>query len=294
MAELASGRLVSDGGRPRGAGDRAPRRDATTPDSLRRDGAAVVNSTYRGLGIFGRMFEHTLDAARERELAAVFGDAVTHSSVQPARRALPRLPERRRSSSAWFRRQTTMRGFGREGTENAEPPRSGSYRPLDAHARQAALPGPFLPARCWRAPTRISACRSTLARSPLRRRRGGDGECRRRACYSGALRLRRWDGKAGAELRAGRAPCAFAARRRRLRGRRPRCGGRARRGGGGAERARILSPRALSCMGRTATITSGCSCSIQRRSSSRTSSATLAFAEALRRQILKDMTRVGG
>src|SRR5204863_243458 len=40
-------------------------------------GAAGVHSAYRGLGVFGRLFEHTLDAATERGLASVFGDAVT-------------------------------------------------------------------------------------------------------------------------------------------------------------------------------------------------------------------------
>src|SRR5262249_12536136 len=40
-------------------------------------GAAVVHSAYRGLGIFGRLFEHTLGTARKQGLASIFGDAVT-------------------------------------------------------------------------------------------------------------------------------------------------------------------------------------------------------------------------
>jgi GNAT superfamily N-acetyltransferase len=51
-------------------------------------GVAVVHPAYRGLGIFGRLFEHTVERARALELAAVFGRAVTvHPFSQRAERA---------------------------------------------------------------------------------------------------------------------------------------------------------------------------------------------------------------
>lgn len=40
-------------------------------------GAAVVHPAFRGLGIFGRLFDRTLERAGEEGLAAVFGHAVT-------------------------------------------------------------------------------------------------------------------------------------------------------------------------------------------------------------------------
>jgi N-acetylglutamate synthase-like GNAT family acetyltransferase len=51
-------------------------------------GAAVVHTAYRGLGIFGRMFPHTVDRARGLGLAAIYGDAVTmHPFSQRAEHA---------------------------------------------------------------------------------------------------------------------------------------------------------------------------------------------------------------
>jgi hypothetical protein len=40
-------------------------------------GVAVVHSAYRGLGVFGRLFDHTLARARAAALAAIYGRAVT-------------------------------------------------------------------------------------------------------------------------------------------------------------------------------------------------------------------------
>ena len=58
--------------------------DAPTAET----GAAVVHSAYRGLGIFGRMFPHTVDRARKLGLAAIYGDAVTmHPFSQRAEHA---------------------------------------------------------------------------------------------------------------------------------------------------------------------------------------------------------------
>ena len=51
-------------------------------------GVAVVHSAYRGLGVFGRMFPHTVDRARGIGLAAIYGDAVTmHPFSQRAEHA---------------------------------------------------------------------------------------------------------------------------------------------------------------------------------------------------------------
>ena len=104
-------------------------------------GAAVVHSAYRGLGIFGRLFEHTLQAATRRGLASVFGDAVTiHPYSQRAERShgycetalqLGMLPA-----------QTTMRGFGGKGPSRRTATLR-SYRPFDAQPRGPALPAAY-------------------------------------------------------------------------------------------------------------------------------------------------------
>jgi GNAT superfamily N-acetyltransferase/anti-sigma regulatory factor (Ser/Thr protein kinase) len=104
-------------------------------------GAAVVHSAYRGLGVFGRLFEHTLDAATERGLASVFGDAVTiHPFSQRAE-----LSHGYRETALQFGMvpaQTTMRGFGGEGPGRRTATLR-SYRPFDDQPRQAALPAPY-------------------------------------------------------------------------------------------------------------------------------------------------------
>ena len=101
-------------------------------------GAAVVHSAYRGLGIFGRLFEHTLEAASERGLASVFGDAVTiHPYSQRAERS-----EGYRETAlqlAMVPAQTTMRGFAAEGPGRRTATLR-SYRPFDERPRQVALP----------------------------------------------------------------------------------------------------------------------------------------------------------
>ncbi|HEY1317385.1 MAG TPA: GNAT family N-acetyltransferase [Gaiella sp.] len=104
-------------------------------------GAAVVHSAYRGLGVFGRLFEHTLDAATEHRLASVFGDAVTlHPYSQRAERShgyretalqLGMLPAR-----------TTMRGFGGKGARRRTATLR-SYRPLEERAGPVALPAAY-------------------------------------------------------------------------------------------------------------------------------------------------------
>jgi len=104
-------------------------------------GAAVVHSAYRGLGIFGRMFDHTLDAARERGLSSVFGDAVTlHPYSQRAE-----LSHGYRETAlqlGMVPARTTMRGFGGEGPARRTATLR-SYRPLDGRRRHVALPAPY-------------------------------------------------------------------------------------------------------------------------------------------------------
>jgi N-acetylglutamate synthase-like GNAT family acetyltransferase len=104
-------------------------------------GAAVVHSAYRGLGIFGRLFEHTLAAATGRGLASVFGDAVT---IHP-------FSQRAESSHGYretalqlgmFPAQTTMRGFGGDGPGRRTATLR-SYRPFDGQPRQVALPAQY-------------------------------------------------------------------------------------------------------------------------------------------------------
>jgi N-acetylglutamate synthase-like GNAT family acetyltransferase len=104
-------------------------------------GAAVVHSAYRGLGIFGRMFEHTLEAARERGLASVFGDAVT---IHPFSQRVERSHGYRETALqlGMVPAQTTMRGFGDEGPRRRTATLR-SYRPFDEHSRQTALPAPY-------------------------------------------------------------------------------------------------------------------------------------------------------
>jgi N-acetylglutamate synthase-like GNAT family acetyltransferase len=86
--ELASGRLrstiaVHEG---RVIGHHAIMTAGDAPSA--ETGAAVVHSAYRGLGLFGRMFPHTVDRARGLGLAAIYGDAVTmHPFSQRAEHA---------------------------------------------------------------------------------------------------------------------------------------------------------------------------------------------------------------
>jgi N-acetylglutamate synthase-like GNAT family acetyltransferase/anti-sigma regulatory factor (Ser/Thr protein kinase) len=87
-AELAGGRLrstiaVHDG---RVIGHHAIMTAGDAPAA--ETGAAVVHSAYRGLGIFSRMFPHTVSRARDLGLAGVYGDAVTmHPFSQRAEHA---------------------------------------------------------------------------------------------------------------------------------------------------------------------------------------------------------------
>jgi GNAT superfamily N-acetyltransferase len=160
-------------------------------------GAAVVHSAYRGLGIFGRLSERTLDTAIERGLASVFGDAVT---IHP-------FSQRAERSNGYYETalqvgmvpaQTTMRGFGGEGPRRRTATIR-SYRPFDEQPRQVALPtsyrellesvyanvGLTIEARTQPAPLGGEAL-TTEVDVP-------------RAL--GFLRIRRWEGEAGSDLK---------------------------------------------------------------------------------------------
>jgi anti-sigma regulatory factor (Ser/Thr protein kinase)/N-acetylglutamate synthase-like GNAT family acetyltransferase len=101
-------------------------------------GAAVVHSAYRGLGVFGQLFEHTLDAACEGGLASVFGDAVT---IHPFSQRAERSHGYRETALqlGMVPAQTTMRGFGGGGPRRRTATLR-SYRPFDLRPRQVALP----------------------------------------------------------------------------------------------------------------------------------------------------------
>ena len=161
-------------------------------------GAAVVHSAYRGLGIFGRLFELTLDAARERGLASVFGDAVTiHPYSQRAERShgyretvlqLGMVPA-----------QITMRGFGSDRPRRRTATLR-SHRPFDVHPQKVALPTPYrelLESAYGNAGLSIEA--RTMA-SPL----DGDAVTFQldEARALGFLRVRRWDEETPAALKA--------------------------------------------------------------------------------------------
>jgi N-acetylglutamate synthase-like GNAT family acetyltransferase len=141
MAALASGELLSTIAVHEGLviGHHALMPVAGVPSA--ETGAAVVHSAYRGLGVFGRLFEHTLDAARERGLASVFGDAVT---IHPFSQRVERSHGYRETALqlGMVPAQTTMRGFGGEGPRRRTATLR-SYRPFDEHSRQTALPAPY-------------------------------------------------------------------------------------------------------------------------------------------------------
>ena len=104
-------------------------------------GAAVVHSAYRGLGIFGRMVDHTLETARERGLSSVFGDAVTiHPYSQRAE--LSHGYHETALQLAMVPGQTTMRGVGAGGSGRRTATLR-SYLPFDARPRPAAFPAAY-------------------------------------------------------------------------------------------------------------------------------------------------------
>jgi N-acetylglutamate synthase-like GNAT family acetyltransferase/anti-sigma regulatory factor (Ser/Thr protein kinase) len=197
MAALASGELLSTIAVHEGRviGHHALMPLAGVPSA--ETGAAVVHSVYRGLGVFGRLFEHTLDTATERGLASVFGDAVTiHPFSQRAEYShgyretalqLGMVPAR-----------TTMRGFGGEGpTRRTATLRS--YKPLDERPRQAALPAPYRELlESLYANVGLTIEARTQPPQPEGEALTADVDEPRSL---GFLRLQRWDGEANSALK---------------------------------------------------------------------------------------------
>jgi N-acetylglutamate synthase-like GNAT family acetyltransferase len=197
MAALASGALVSTIAlhEERVVGHHAmmPLRGVPSAET----GAAVVHSAYRGLGVFGRLFEHTLDAASGHGLASVFGDAVTlHPFSQRAERShgyretalqLGMVPAR-----------TTMRGFGGDGPRRRTATLR-SYRPLDERTGRAELPTTY---RELLEAVYANVGLSVAARTELDV--AGDAVTTDvdDSRSLGFLRLRRWDAEARAALHA--------------------------------------------------------------------------------------------
>jgi N-acetylglutamate synthase-like GNAT family acetyltransferase len=197
MDELASGGLLSTVAVHEGRviGHHAVMPLAGVPSA--ETGAAVVHSAYRGLGIFGRMFEHTLAAARGRGLAAVFGDAVT---IHPFSQRAERSQGYRETALqlGMVPAETTMRGFGGEGPGRRTATLR-SYLSLAEHPRRAVLPAAYgellervyanlgLPLEARLEPASAEGDAVTTETDEPR--------------SLGFLRLRRWDTDAGATLK---------------------------------------------------------------------------------------------
>jgi N-acetylglutamate synthase-like GNAT family acetyltransferase/anti-sigma regulatory factor (Ser/Thr protein kinase) len=196
MAALASGDLLSTvalhEGRVIGHHALMPLSDGPSAET----GAAVVHSAYRGLGIFGRLFEHTLEAARERGLASVFGDAVT---IHPFSQRAEHTHGYRETALqlGMVPAQTAMRGFGSDGPSRRTATLR-SCRPLDERPRRAALPAHY---RELLESVYTNIGLSIEARTEPA---GVEDEAVTAEVDEprslGFLRLRRWDGEAGAAL----------------------------------------------------------------------------------------------
>ena len=104
-------------------------------------GAAVVHSAYRGLGIFGRMVDHTLEVARERGLFSVFGDAVTIHPFSQRGELSHGYHETALQLAMVPGADDDARG-GRRGTGRRTATLR-SYLPFDAQPRPAALPAAY-------------------------------------------------------------------------------------------------------------------------------------------------------
>jgi N-acetylglutamate synthase-like GNAT family acetyltransferase len=197
IAGLASGELLSavavHDGSVVGHHALMPRPEVPSAET----GAAVVHSAYRGLGLFGRLFEHTLGAATEQGFASVFGDAVT---IHP-------FSQRAEASHGYHETalqlgmvpaQTTMRGFGSAGPQRRTATLR-SYRPLDGRPRRVALPDAYRELL-----ERIYA-NVGLSIEPSAERAPVEGDAVTadldKPRSLGFLRLRRWDGASASALK---------------------------------------------------------------------------------------------
>ena len=141
IAELDAGRLLSAVAVHDGqiVGHHALMRAADEPAA--ETGAAVVHSAYRGLGLFGRLSQLTLERARRLGLPAVFGDAVT---IHPFSQRAERAHDYRESALVlgMVPAQVTMRGLGSD-----EPARRTailrSYLAFDESPRAVELPAAY-------------------------------------------------------------------------------------------------------------------------------------------------------
>jgi N-acetylglutamate synthase-like GNAT family acetyltransferase/anti-sigma regulatory factor (Ser/Thr protein kinase) len=160
-------------------------------------GAAVVHSAYRGLGLFGRLFEHTLDVATEQGFASIFGDAVT---IHPFSQRAERSHGYRETALqlGMVPAQTTMRGFGGEGPGRRTATLR-SYRSFDVRPRPVALPATY---RELLASIYTNVGLSIEARSKAAPLEGDAVTAELDEPRSlGFLRLRRWDGETATALR---------------------------------------------------------------------------------------------
>ena len=224
MAALESGGLVSTLALHEG---RVIGHHAVMPvpgDRSAETGAAVVHSAYRGLGVFGRMFEQTLHAASERGLASVFGDAVT---IHPFSQRAERSQGYRETAlqPAWSRRARRCAGSEARGRAGERPRSAPTDRSTARASGGASEPVRELLEACT--PTSVSPSRLAASRLPSRARSSRPTSTSRARSDSAP---KSWEGEARTALHQHRASSPVAACRRRLRGPRPGDGGRRRRG----------------------------------------------------------------
>ncbi len=188
VAELEAGRLLSTVAMHDGliVGHHALLR--ATDDPAAETGAAVVHSAYRGLGLFGRLFESTIARAQRLGLATIFGDAVT---IHPFSQRTEREHGYRESALMLgaVPARMTMRGLG-GGEHGRRTALLRSYRLFDESSRAVDLPTAYreiLELVYDGLGLAIGSRRSTEAREPVVTT---DDDLERDL---GFLRVRRWN-----------------------------------------------------------------------------------------------------
>jgi anti-sigma regulatory factor (Ser/Thr protein kinase)/predicted N-acetyltransferase YhbS len=137
--ELRAGRVLSAVAVD---GDEIVGHHALIPDPDRpaaETGVAVVAAAYRGLGIFGRLSDHTLARARASGLAAVYGRAVT---IHPYSQRVELAHGYREAALclAASPAQVTMRGIA---TSERRTALLVSFLPLHSRRRRGSLPARY-------------------------------------------------------------------------------------------------------------------------------------------------------